>query len=336
MLRTRFLAMACLAAFALSPAWAGTPDPKMAPLAASENRSSGPLIVNADLKSAIAELKADGIPSDAGKATGTTDAKPSMPADAPASSEAAPATDAAKPAAPLAPTLTAKIDLAAQRISISEYGTEKYSWPISSGTADHPTPRGTFRPQWTAKMWFSRKYDNAPMPHAVFIHDGVAIHATYATGMLGRPASHGCIRLAPANAASFYKLVGKHGTKMTKVSIYGTPKWRSPAVASRRDGGEVQPRRAAQYQQYQQYQQAQQKSSLGSWFFDTPKYRPTAAYGYQNNRVYRRPPPPRGYRYADQMPARAYRSNGGSRVYYVQQQRAPRRVYHYNRNASGW
>ena len=82
-------------------------------------------------------------------------------------------------------------------------------------------------------MWYSKKYDNAPMPNAVFINGGVAVHGTYRTGALGRPASHGCIRLAPANAKTFYNLVHRHGLRATKVSVYGTPKWRAPAVASR-------------------------------------------------------------------------------------------------------
>ena len=61
----------------------------------------------------------------------------------------------------------------------------------------------------------------------------VAVHATSATGMLGRPASHGCIRLAPANAAQFYALVQKHGNKQTQIQVFGSPP--QGAVASRRD-----------------------------------------------------------------------------------------------------
>jgi hypothetical protein len=49
----------------------------------------------------------------------------------------------------------------------------------------------------------SRKYDNAPMPYAVFFNGGYAVHATFDLKRLGRPASHGCIRLHPENAAEF-------------------------------------------------------------------------------------------------------------------------------------
>jgi lipoprotein-anchoring transpeptidase ErfK/SrfK len=183
-------------------------------------------------------------------------------ADAPAAEPAAakepavensPSAEAEKPAAPPQPTMTATIDLTSQSITIVENGVEQYSWPISSGTRSHATPRGTFRPQWTAKMWYSRKYDNAPMPHAVFIHGGVAIHATYATGMLGRPASHGCIRLHPKNAKTFYNLVQRHGLKNVRVTIHGTPNWGAePQVASRKSK--------------QRYAAVQQQSPGWDWF----------------------------------------------------------------------
>jgi hypothetical protein len=49
--------------------------------------------------------------------------------------------------------------------------------------------------------------------------------------MLGQPASHGCIRLAPANAATFYNLVTRHGLASTRVVVTGWPKFNAPAVA---------------------------------------------------------------------------------------------------------
>jgi hypothetical protein len=140
---------------------------------------------------------------------------------------------AAKPEPLPPPTLTAAIDLANQKMTVSVNGEALYSWAISSGTSRYPTPTGTFYPEWTAKMWYSRKYDWAPMPNAVFINGGVAVHATNAVGLLGSPASHGCIRLSPANAKTFYNLVQRHGLKMTRVAVFGRPNWRTEAVASR-------------------------------------------------------------------------------------------------------
>lgn len=129
----------------------------------------------------------------------------------------------AKPAPPAAPPVVVKINLATQSMDVSVDGAHRYSWPVSSGRAGYPTPRGTWTAKWSSKMWYSRKYDNAPMPHAVFFTGGVAIHATYATGMLGRPASHGCVRLAPANAKTFYDLVQKRGLGNTQITVHGNP-----------------------------------------------------------------------------------------------------------------
>jgi L,D-transpeptidase catalytic domain len=106
-------------------------------------------------------------------------------------------------------------------------------WKISSGVSDEfATPRGLFKPEWTAKMWYSKKYDDAPMPHAVFFKGGAAIHATQAVGRLGTPASHGCVRLAPGNAATFYGLVQRHGMAHTQIHVFGTPNY-PQYVASR-------------------------------------------------------------------------------------------------------
>jgi lipoprotein-anchoring transpeptidase ErfK/SrfK len=145
--------------------------------------------------------------------------------------------EAAKPVAPPKPatTLVANVDLSKQQLTVLVNGTVRHQWPISSGRAEFPTPVGSFRPEWTAKMWYSKKYDDAPMPHSVFFKNGAAIHATSATGMLGRPASHGCVRLAPAHAAQFYGLVQSHGMVHTKISVFGSPKFAPVAVARNRD-----------------------------------------------------------------------------------------------------
>jgi lipoprotein-anchoring transpeptidase ErfK/SrfK len=136
---------------------------------------------------------------------------------------------------PLPPTLTASVDLSRQVMTVSVNGEPRYRWPISSGTSQFPTPTGNFVAQRSARMWYSRQYDNAPMPNAVFINGGVAVHGTEYVRSLGRPASHGCIRLAPGNARTFYNLVEKHGLMRTRVKVQGRPDWRDDAVASRRD-----------------------------------------------------------------------------------------------------
>ena len=84
-----------------------------------------------------------------------------------------------------------------------------YSWPVSTARRGYYTPTGTFAPYSLQPMHYSRKYDNAPMPHSIFFSGGYAIHATPHVANLGRPASHGCVRLAPGNAATLYGIVSR-------------------------------------------------------------------------------------------------------------------------------
>jgi lipoprotein-anchoring transpeptidase ErfK/SrfK len=67
-------------------------------------------------------------------------------------------------------------------------------------------------------MWYSRKYHMSPMPHSIFFLGGYAIHGTDAVGRLGRPASHGCVRLHPSNAATLYSLVRQSGSTQIVVT----------------------------------------------------------------------------------------------------------------------
>ena len=81
------------------------------------------------------------------------------------------------------------------------------------------TPTGSYRPQRMYKKYFSRKYDNAPMPYSIFFHGGYAIHGTNHLKALGRPASHGCVRLHPENAAQLYSMVQRAGSGNTRIKI---------------------------------------------------------------------------------------------------------------------
>lgn len=138
---------------------------------------------------------------------------------------------------PPKPTVSIDIDLTNQMMTVSEEGGVVHRWPISSGRRGYATPTGTFKPTWMARQWFSRQYDNAPMPHSIFFHGGVAIHGSYATRSLGRPASHGCVRLAPKNAATLFRMVTRHGKERTRIVVHGTPNFGAPpAVASRERG----------------------------------------------------------------------------------------------------
>ncbi len=134
----------------------------------------------------------------------------------------------------LEPVVTAKIDLSKQRMNVVIDGKVKHSWKISSGRRGYGTPTGTYYPYRMHKMWHSRKYNMAPMPHAVFFHGGYAVHGTNSISRLGNPASHGCIRLHPENAKKFYDLVRAHGRNRTMVSLSGGWKYKATKVAKKK------------------------------------------------------------------------------------------------------
>jgi lipoprotein-anchoring transpeptidase ErfK/SrfK len=92
------------------------------------------------------------------------------------------------------------------------------SFKVSTGKAGYRTPRGQWRVQRMARVHWSRQF-KAPLPHAIFFVGGVAIHATKGVHKLGTPASHGCVRLAPSDAAKVYGLVARHGMKNTLVTV---------------------------------------------------------------------------------------------------------------------
>ena len=115
--------------------------------------------------------------------------------------------------------LVAKIDISAQTMTVSRDGDVLYSWSVSTARKGYRTPRGSFRPTRLHKMWYSRKYDNAPMPNSIFFTGGYAIHGTPHIKSLGRPASHGCVRLHPANAKILYNLVQTYGRGNTRIVL---------------------------------------------------------------------------------------------------------------------
>jgi lipoprotein-anchoring transpeptidase ErfK/SrfK len=116
-----------------------------------------------------------------------------------------------KPAPPAA--VQVYIDISSQSMNVRVNGGHYASWRVSTGTRGYETPTGSYSVKRMAREYYSRKYDNAPMPHSIFFHGGFAIHGTYKTRALGRPASHGCVRLAPGNAAALYALVQRHGRR---------------------------------------------------------------------------------------------------------------------------
>lgn len=101
----------------------------------------------------------------------------------------------------------AVIDKSEQRMYVSQNGKHLYTWKVSTGKKLSWTRNGTFGIQSLRPNWYSRKYNNAPMPHSVFYDDGRAIHGTDNVERLGYQDSRGCVRLSRENAKIFFNLV---------------------------------------------------------------------------------------------------------------------------------
>ncbi len=115
--------------------------------------------------------------------------------------------------------ILAKINLSSQRMNVYVDGAPVYSWPVSTARPGYRTPVGTFKPTALVRYHRSTIYGGSPMPFSIFFLRGYAIHGSYETKYLGHPASHGCIRLHPSNAAALYSLVQRHGAANTVIQI---------------------------------------------------------------------------------------------------------------------
>jgi lipoprotein-anchoring transpeptidase ErfK/SrfK len=115
--------------------------------------------------------------------------------------------------------IVAKINLSSQRMAVYVNGAPRYNWRVSTARPGYRTPTGTFKPTALVRYHRSSIYEGSPMPYSIFFLRGYAIHGSYEIKHLGRPASHGCIRLHPANAAALYSLVRRYGTGNTLIKI---------------------------------------------------------------------------------------------------------------------
>jgi hypothetical protein len=130
-----------------------------------------------------------------------------------------------------------EVDKNHQRMSVLVDGSLRYSFVVSTGRASFGTPNGTYHPVRMERSWFSKEYYNSPMPHSIFFHGGYAIHGSYEISRLGGPASHGCIRLHPSNAAALFALVKQEGMGHTTITVSGHNPPESAPRAVEQEGG---------------------------------------------------------------------------------------------------
>jgi lipoprotein-anchoring transpeptidase ErfK/SrfK len=121
--------------------------------------------------------------------------------------------------ASLANRLVAHVDISRQTMTVKKDGRTLYNWRVSTARKGYRTPTGKWSPTRMHKMWHSRKYNMSPMPYSIFFYGGYAIHGTNAVNALGRPASHGCIRLDTGNARKLYQLTKQVGPRNMRVVI---------------------------------------------------------------------------------------------------------------------
>ncbi|MFO1112021.1 MAG: L,D-transpeptidase family protein [Bradyrhizobium sp.] len=207
------------------------------------------------------------------------------------------------------------VDKDNQQMTVEVDGVARYRWPVSTGIPSYETPNGSFRTFRMEADHYSKEFDDAPMPHSIFFTKiGHAIHGTDSANRLGSPASHGCVRLSRANAATLYALVQEQGVLNTTVTLTGS----SQVALARNPRGRANTAvaRRAPIEQDQQY------GSAGDPLTITPQagYPPQAGYAPQ-------PRPDDGYIYpADgSSNQQLYPSPRRAQVYPPQQQ------YYYDR-----
>ena len=178
-------------------------------------------------------------------------------------------------ALPASAALLIEIDKSAQTMTVSQDGARLHTWPVSTGIRSYDTPGGSYKPFRMEKDHFSREWDDAPMPHSIFFTmKGHAIHGTTHGKAIGRPASHGCVRLELENARVLFNLVRQEGMANTRVVLSGAiPSGGAPAVA----------RRAPRYDQ-----PGYDDDVTGS----APPRRVERGYPRDGRPIYWRPPPP--------------------------------------------
>ncbi|HEV7464281.1 MAG TPA: L,D-transpeptidase family protein [Methyloceanibacter sp.] len=252
----------------------------------SAQAKPNPAVSQPKSDAAVAQPKSDASapPPESGAA-----AAPDANAAATPDANAAATPDANAAASQAGSQILINIDKSRQEMTVFVDGVEQYTWPVSTGRPGYSTPSGNYTPTSMNEIWYSKQWDNSPMPHSIFfMKDGHAIHGTHEVKNLGKAVSHGCVRISPENAATLYALVETNGMQNTKVALSGeTPGGEAKVASQPRYGpgpGWFVP---GQQAQEQPYQRPRRRGLFGRWFqpYNGPQ-------GYYGPRGYY---PPRGY-----------------------------------------
>ncbi len=121
----------------------------------------------------------------------------------------------------------ALVNKASQTMTLYIEGSPVDRFPTSTGVGGRTPnfdkhPDGRVYSRYTSNKFPGGDYNGlGNMPYAVFISGGFAIHGTPRGNWsrLGRPASHGCIRIHPDNAAYFNSLVRQYGVRNVWITV---------------------------------------------------------------------------------------------------------------------
>ncbi len=218
------------------------------------------------------------------------------------------------------------VDKDAQQMTVAVDGVPRYTWPVSSGNPSHETPNGKFQTFRMEEDHYSKEFDDAPMPHAIFFtKQGHAIHGTDSVSRLGSPASHGCVRLSRANAQTLWDMVKADGVMNTTVTLTGS----SQVALARNPRPTKSARRAAE----PDYVTSPDFDAAGNPVTSAVEPLPPA------RQIAPRRAAPNGYVYSDGTPAdpngypaprgyrRSYDAQGNTQQYYVDRGYAQQQGY---------
>jgi len=126
---------------------------------------------------------------------------------------------AGMPAAASAANVVARVSISDQTMTVIHDGVIRHTWRVSTARKGKVTPHGSWNAKWLSKNHRSSRYNNAPMPYAIFYSGNFAVHGTNQVKQLGRPASAGCVRLDTANAAKLYSIAQRVGLKNLRIVV---------------------------------------------------------------------------------------------------------------------
>jgi len=99
------------------------------------------------------------------------------------------------------------VNLSTQTLIAYQGSTPVLQTLISTGTAQHPSPVGTFHIylKLISQDMSGPGYYLPDVPYVMYFYDGYAIHGTYWHSNFGHPMSHGCINLPIPDAGWLYE-----------------------------------------------------------------------------------------------------------------------------------